>query len=294
MGSQKGEVLRVRKAVIPVAGFATRFLPASRAVPKVMLPVLDTPAVHYVVEEARRAGIEHVVFVVSQHQEAVSAYFGRFTDLEIALQERGEAAALEQMLAIPKMAEISYVHQQEPLGSGHAILITRSVVGDEPFAVFFPDDLIFSEHPTMGKMIDIFRESQGIVIAVREVAPELIPALGIIDPGPARDDVVAIAGLVEKPTVAEAPSNLAIVGRYVLTPEIFDALENTTSGAGGEIQLTDAISKLLSTQMAYAYRFPGEHFDAGKPLGLLKASIYAALRRDDLADDLRGWLAGAV
>jgi UTP--glucose-1-phosphate uridylyltransferase len=282
--------MKVRKAVIPVAGFGTRFLPASKSVPKAMLPVLDTPTVHFAVKEASEAGIEHVVFVVSRHQEAVRAYFSRVPDLELALDQKGEDALLQSMLAIPKMAQISYVHQHEPLGLGHAILMARPVVGDEPFAVFLPDDIIWAESPTIGKMIEIFDRTAHSVIAVKEVPDEMVPSLGIVETGPVDGRVSEVAGLVEKPSLAEAPSNLAIIGRYVLTPKVFEALERTQPGAVGEIQITDAISTLLATQKAYAYRFPGVHFDVGSPLGLLKASIYAALRRDDLAPQLREWI----
>ena len=284
--------MKVRKAVIPVAGFGTRFLPVSRSVPKVMLPCLDTPVLHFAVQEAADAGIEHVVFVVSQHQEAVSAYFGRFTDLELTLKQRGEEELYEEMLAIADMAEISYVHQHEQLGLGHAILTARTVVGDEPFAVFLPDDMIWGEAPTIGDMITLHSEFESSVIAVKEVPSEMVSNLGIIEPCGVNGRICQVVGLVEKPAPTEAPSNLAIIGRYVLTPQVFDALWRTPPGALGEIQLTDAIAMLLSTQRVYAYRFPGDHFDVGTPLGLLKASIYAAMRREELATELRDWIQG--
>ena len=283
--------MTVRKAVIPVAGFGTRFLPASRSVPKNLLPVLDTPAVHYAVEEAASAGIQHVVFVVSARQEAVNAYFGRSTDLETALKRKGNDRLLEQMLAIPRMAEISYVRQHEQLGLGHAILVSRSLVGREPFAVILPDDLIWSDSPTIAEMIRVFDKRKAPVIAVREAPPEQVPSLGIVDVGGSGGPVYEIKGLVEKPRLEDAPSNLGIVGRYVLPPEIFEALEETKPGALGEIQITDALATLPSRQGVYGYRFSGTHFDVGTPLGLLKASIHAALQRDDLASDLREWLA---
>ena len=286
--------MKIRKAVIPVAGFGTRFLPVTRAIPKVMIPVLDRPVIHYTVEEAVHAGIEHIVFVIALGQEAVGRYFDRIPNLEQALERRGDDAILKQMIEISDMADISYVYQKQQLGNGHAVLIARALVGDEPFAVFLPDDLILSENPTIGNMMRVFAEYQSSVIAVREVPDESVPSLGIVDPKPIDDTVSQIIGMVEKPSLQEAPSNLAIVGRYLLTPEIFDALENVKPGAQGEIWLTDAIAALLSTQKAYAYRFPGMHFDVGTPLGLLEASIYAALHRKDLSADLRDWLAGVL
>ena len=282
--------MKVRKAVIPVAGFGTRFLPATRSVPKNMLPVLDTPAIQYAVKEAVEAGIDKIVLVVSEGQEAFSAHFAPIPDLEAALEERGKDAFLEQMREISDMADISYVYQHEQLGLGHAVLTAREAVGDEPFAVFLPDDIIWSADPTIGKMTDILDELGGSVIAVREVPDERVPNLGIVDAKLLDGDVYEVAGLVEKPNLRDAPSNLAIIGRYVLTPQVFEALQNTPAGAIGEIQITDAISELLSTQKVYAYRFPGDHFDVGTPLGLLKASAYAALQREDLAGDFKEWL----
>jgi len=286
--------MKVRKAVIPVAGFGTRWLPASRSVPKVMLPVLDTPVVHHAVREASDAGIEHVVFVLSRQQEAISAYFGRHTDLEIALEQRGDGDMLRQMLAINEMAEISYVYQHEQLGLGHAILAAQTIIGDEPFAVFLPDDVIWGDSPTIGDMLEIFGQRGGCVVAVKEVPVEMIPSLGIVKARPLDGRALVIDGMVEKPSIAEAPSNLAIIGRYVLAPEVFDVLRRTPHGARGEIQLTNALAMLLSTRPMYAYRFPGVHFDVGTPLGLLKASVHAALHRDDLAPGFRTWLGEAI
>ena len=286
--------MKVRKAVIPTAGLGTRFLPASRSVPKVMLPVLDTPAVHYAVEEAAQAGIEHIVFIVSERQEAISAYFERIPDLEAALEQRGDEALLRRMLAVSEVAEFTYVQQSQQLGLGHAILTARSEVGDEPFAVFLPDDIIWAESPTIGRMIEIFGRFESPVIAVKEVPDDVVPSLGIIEPRPVDESIYQVVGMVEKPALAEAPSNLAIIGRYVLTPQVFELLERTPPGAIGEIQLTDAIAVLLSTQKVYAFRFPGVHFDVGTPLGLLKASVYAALQRDELAAELRQWIAREI
>ena len=286
--------MRVRKAVIPVAGFGTRFLPASRSVPKVLFPVYDTPPVHYAVQEAAEAGIEQVVFVVSSHQEAVGAYFDTMPELESALEQRGDGALLKRMRAISEMAEISFVEQREQLGLGHAVLMARDAVGDEPFAVFLPDDVIWAEAPTIGSMVEIFDHTGSAVIAVKEVPDEQVPNLGIIEPGSLESEVYEVLGMVEKPSLAEAPSNLAIIGRYVLPPQIFDELEETGTGSIGEVQLTDAIASLQKARKAYAYRFPGVHFDVGTPPGLLRASVYAALQKDELAADLREWLSGLL
>ena len=283
--------MKIRKAVIPAAGLGTRFLPATRTVPKVMIPVLDRPAIHYVVEEAAQAGIERIILVVSHGQESIGDYFHRSPGLEGALRRRGHNAMLKLMIDISDMAEIRCVFQEQQLGLGHAVLSARAEIGDEPFAVFLPDDLIWSDAPTIAGMIEIFSEYQGSVVAVKEVPDEAVPSLGIIDPRPIDGTVSRVVGMVEKPSPREAPSNLAIVGRYVLPPAVFSALEKVTPGALGEIQLTDALAMLLSTQEAYAYRFPGVHFDVGAPMGLLKASVYAALQREDLSDDFKEWLA---
>ena len=284
--------MKIRKAVIPAAGLGTRFLPATRTVPKVMIPVLDRPAIHYVVEEAAQAGIERIILVVSPGQESIGDYFHRSPDLEDALRRRGHNAMLKLMIDISDMAEIRCVFQEQQLGLGHAVLSARSEIGDEPFAVFLPDDLIWSDAPTIARMIEIFSEYQGSVVAVKEVPDEAVPRLGIIDPRRIDGTVSRVVGMVEKPSLGEAPSNLAIIGRYVLPPAVFSALEKVRPGALGEIQLTDALVMLLSTQEAYAYRFPGVHFDVGTPMGLLKASVYAALQREDLSDDFREWLGG--
>jgi UTP--glucose-1-phosphate uridylyltransferase len=281
--------MRIRKAVIPAAGLGTRFLPASRSIPKPMLPVFDTPALHLTVEEAVRAGINQIVIVVSEHQETINAYFGRIPDLEAALEKMEEAELLQRMHAISEMADISYIRQQRQLGLGDAVLATRELIGKEPFAVLLPDDIIWDETPTITRMSELFVKHGSITISVKEVPDESIPSLGIIKPCNVDGRVYEIADMVEKPSLAKAPSNLAIIGRYLLTPQIFDALETVQPDARGEIQLTDAISVLLRSQKAYAYRFPGYHIDAGTPLGLLKTSFYAALQRENISAELRSW-----
>ena len=282
--------MTVRKAVIPAAGFGTRFLPVTRTIPKVMLPVLDEPAIQFSVREAAQAGIEHVVFVISRGQEATNAYFQPVPALERALEARGDEQLLNEMRDISSMIETSFVYQDEQLGLGHAVLMAKDEIGDEPFAVFLPDDIIFSDTPVIGEMISVFAEHGSSVIAVKQVPDEAVSSLGIIDPAPLSDSVHIIKGMVEKPRLEDAPSNLAVVGRYVLTPEVFDALENAQPGAIGEIQLTDAIDAVREIQGAYAYEFAADHFDVGTPIGMLKASIYAALKREDVSDELKEWL----
>ena len=282
--------MSIRKAVIPAAGFGTRFLPVTRTIPKVMIPVLNEPAIQFSVREAADAGIEHIVFVISRGQEATNDYFKPVPALEDALEQRGNTELLNAMRDISSMIETSFVYQDEQLGLGHAVLMAKDEIGDEPFAVFLPDDIIFSDSPPIGDMIKVFSEQKRSVIAVKQVPDEAIPNLGVIDPEPLNDNVYRIKGMVEKPRLEDAPSNLAIVGRYVLTPEVFDALEQAPPGAIGEIQLTDAIEAVRAEQGAYAYKIVADHFDVGTPLGMLKASVYAALKRDDMARELKAWL----
>ena len=282
--------MTIRKAVIPVAGFGTRFLPATRSVPKVLIPVLDLPPLHLAVEEAARAGIEHVVLIVSPGQQSVADYFGRKPELEAALERRGDSSLLGHMLDISRMADVSCVTQHEQLGLGHAVLMAREAVGSEPFCVLLPDDVIWSDAPTVGRMVGHHDALGGPIVAVKRVPDAAVPSLGIVDVQHVSGALSRITGMVEKPRLEDAPSNLAIIGRYVLPSQIFGALERAAPGAGGEIQLTDAIAALLSTQAAHAYEFPGVHFDVGTPLGLLKASAYDALRRPDTGAEFRRWL----
>ena len=282
--------MNVRKAVIPTAGLGTRFLPVTKAVPKALLPVLDTPVIHLAVEEAVAAGIEHVVMVVSPNQEAISAYFDVSSDVARLLERQGKSALIERVSDLAKTVEITYVQQREPLGNGHAVLVAKEAVGNEPTAVILPDDVIPGGDSTIGRMIDIYRETGGPVIGVAETPEETIPQKGVVAPTGQNGRVYEISGLVEKPSVEEAPSNLAVVGRYVLPPEIFSVLERTKPGAGGEIWLADGIAALLKTHRGTAYRFPGELFDTGVPAGMLKASIREALERDDMSGEIRAYI----
>ena len=287
--------MTILKAVVPVAGFGTRFLPATRAVPKNLLPVFDRPSVHICVEEAVLAGIERIIFVVSEGQgEPIERYFSPQPALEDALASRNDAATLERMREIARMADVSCVTQTEQRGLGHAVLMARDQVGDEAFAVMLPDDVIWASSPTIGDMVEIHERMGGHVVALEEVAEADLPSKGIVGVEAVSGNVSRILEMVEKPVLEDAPSNLAIVGRYVLAPEIFDTLETTPSGALGEIQLTDAIARHIESPGVYGYHFGGDHQDVGTPLGALKASIKDALKREELADDLRDWLAGVV
>ena len=287
--------MTVRKAVMPVAGLGTRFLPVTRAVPKNLLPVFDRPSIHLGVEEAVSAGIEDIIFIVSAGQEElITRYFSPQPALEEALESRNNTAVLEQMLEISRMANVVCVAQTEQRGLGHAILMAREEVGDEAFAVFLPDDVIWADSPTIGEMIDIHGDTGANVLALEEVADEEIPTKGIVAIDRVSETTSRITGMVEKPALKEAPSNLAIVGRYVLAAEIFDTLENTPAGALDEIQLTDAIAQHIDSPGVYGYHFGGEHQDVGNPLGALKASVTDALGREEYADELRAWLTGTV
>lgn len=283
--------MTVRKAVMPVAGLGTRFLPATRAVPKNLLPVFDRPSVHLCVEEAVSAGIEDIIFIVSEGQEEpLARYFSRQPALEEALAARNNALVLDQMLKIVQMANVSSIVQTEQKGLGHAVLMAREEIGDQSFAVFLPDDVIWGDTPTIGDMIEIHDETGGNVVALEEIPDADVPTKGIVAIERVSESTSKIVGMVEKPALEDAPSNLAIVGRYVLNAEIFDALEETPAGALGEIQLTDAIARHIRSPGVFGYHFDGDHQDVGTPLGALKASVSAALRREEFADEVRRWL----
>ena len=284
----------VSKAVIPVAGFGTRFLPVTKSIPKNMIPVLDHPALHYVVAEAAAAGIRDIVFVVSKNQETVERYFQTNRELEDALDSRGNTSKADEMRAITRMVNVSTVLQEQQLGLGHAVLMAREIIGSDPFAVFLPDDIILGEMPTIGSMIEQYRLHGSNVVAVKEVPDSEVPFLGIVDGIPVSESEYVLSGMIEKPSLEAAPSNLAIIGRYVLSPKIFDVLEHVEPGAVGEIQLTDAIKVMMDSPGVRAYRFPGLHFDVGTPAGLLKASINAALQRDEMKDDIVEWMKLAI
>ena len=282
--------MKVRKVVIPAAGWGTRFLPVTKVVPKEALPLIDRPVIHYAVEEAVASGIEQVILVSSQNKRAVEDYFDRSFELEAILDAKGDAERAEELRRLASLAEITTIRQKEQLGLGHAVLTAKNVVGNEPFAVILPDDIIEAATPALRQLLTVFERNGRSVVAVKPVPPEDVSRWGIIDGRRADDGTYALRRLVEKPSVADAPSNMAIIGRYVFTPEIFEELERVTPGAIGEIQLTDGMNALAGSQGFDALEFQGEHLDAGTPLGLIKASVTMALRRPDTAPEMRRWL----
>lgn len=280
----------VRKAVFPAAGLGTRFLPATKAQPKEMLPLVDKPLIQYVVEEAVASGIESVIIVTGRGKSAIEDHFDVSFELEALLRDRGKEADLKAVRAISDLAQVSYVRQSEALGLGHAILQARRMVGDEPFAVMLSDDIIYSETPALRQLLDVYEKYDAPVLATMKVAGEAISRFGVLDVDEVEDGVYRIKDMVEKPPAAKAPSDLAIIGRYVLTPDIFDEIEKTTPGAIGEIQITDAMRALLKKRDFYAVRFEGTRYDAGDKLGFLIATIEFALRHPDLAPEFREYL----
>ncbi|MGH9159786.1 MAG: UTP--glucose-1-phosphate uridylyltransferase GalU [Vicinamibacteraceae bacterium] len=280
----------VRKAVFPVAGLGTRFLPATKAQPKEMLPLVDKPIIQYGVEEAVAAGIDHILLVTGRGKNAIEDHFDVNVELETFLEARGKQNLLQEIRAISDLINVAYVRQGEPLGLGHAVLVTRDLVGDEPFAVVLADDVIDAEPVAIQQLTDVFARVGGPVLAVEQVPHEEIGRYGVIDAEPIGDGVFKIRDLVEKPPPNEAPSDLGIIGRYVLTPDIFDALAATREDRTGEIQLTNGLRALLKTRPIYACHVKGTRHDTGNKLGFLKAVVYFALKRPELAASFRAYL----
>jgi UTP--glucose-1-phosphate uridylyltransferase len=287
---RRRRTLTVRKAVILAAGYGTRLLPATKAVPKETLPLVDKPIIQYTVEEAAASGITEVIMVTSAGKRAVEDHFDRSFELEYTLREKGDVGRLNEILRVSELADIVYVRQQEQKGVGHAVLQAKEVVGNEPFVLMFPDDVLVADPPVSKQMIDVFEQRGGSVIAVQEVPDSEVESYGIVGGETVGDGVVKASHLVEKPALAEAPSRLGIVGRYVLTPEIFGVLATTAPGKGREIQLTDGLATLMETQPVFAYQFHGKRYDTGRPLGLLTAAIELGLRRADIGPGLREFL----
>ena len=283
----------IRKAVFPAAGLGTRFLPATKAQPKEMLPLVDKPTIQYGVEEAVASGVSNIILVTGRGKNAIEDHFDVSTELETFLESRGKTEQLEEIRKISSMINVSYVRQGEPLGLGHAVLVTEALVAGEPFAVILGDDVIDAEPPALRQMIDVFERADGPIIAVERVPEDQVSSYGIVDVEPAPHlgrGVFRIKDLVEKPPRAEAPSNLAIIGRYILTPDIFPALRETTRDKSGEIQLTNGLRRLLQTRPIYAYEIDGVRHDTGNKLGFLKAVVYFAMKRPDLAEPFREYL----
>ncbi|MDB5361459.1 MAG: galU [Rhodospirillales bacterium] len=279
---------KIRKAVFPVAGLGTRFLPATKAMPKEMLTVVDKPVIQYALEEARAAGIEDFIFVTGRNKTALEDHFDYSYELQRTLEERGKTEALALIKSwLPRPGQVASVRQQLPLGLGHAVLCAKNLIGDEPFAVILPDDLVLSKTPCMQQLVDVHEETGGNVVAVVDVPREDTKKYGILDVSSDDGRLASVRGLIEKPAPAEAPSTLSIIGRYILTPTIFGHLEKTGKGAGGEIQLTDGMVKLLGAEPFHGLRFEGARYDCGDKIGFLEANIAFGLARSDVASELR-------
>jgi UTP--glucose-1-phosphate uridylyltransferase len=284
------QAMTIRKAVFPAAGLGTRFLPATKAQPKEMLPLVDKPIIQYGVEEAVASGVDNIILVTGRGKNAIEDHFDVSVELETFLETRGKKELLAEIRKISNMINFSYVRQGEPLGLGHAVLVTRNLVGDEPFAVILGDDVIDARPPALRQMIDVFNDVQGPVLAVERVPKEDVSAYGIIDADEIRPGVYRLRDLVEKPPRDEAPSDLAIIGRYILTPDIFPALAETATDRTGEIQLTNGLRRLLKDRPIYGCEIDGVRHDTGNKLGFLRAVVYFALRRPDLGDAFRDYL----
>ena len=282
--------MKIRKAVITAGGWGTRFLPVTRSQPKEMLPLINKPLIHYAVEEVIDSGIEQIILVTALGKNAIENYFDRAFELEYFLEQRGESKLFDEMRELSNMVNICYIRQKEQLGLGHAILVTKSLVRGEPFAVLLPDDIIDSRVPALKQMIGIFEKCNSSVVAVESLSREEITKYGVVEPKEVTERLSEVLSLVEKPTADEAPSNLGIVGRYILTPEIFGALEAVAPGKNQEIQLTDALQILLKQQAVYAYEFEGVRYDTGYPQGWLEATIAYALKHPEFGPELRKYL----
>ena len=291
MSKRRGErTVKVRKAIIPAAGLGTRFLPATKAQPKEMLPIVDKPTIQYIVEEAIDSGIEDIIIVTGRNKRSIEDHFDKSLELEIELQKTGKEELLSLVKDVSNLVDIHYIRQKEPRGLGHAIYCARSFVGNEPFAVLLGDDLVVSEVPCLKQLIDIYNEYNTTILGVQHVAKEEVNKYGIISCKQIEDRVHKVKYLIEKPEIEEAPSDIAILGRYVLTPKIFNYLEDLTPGAGGELQLTDALRELVKAEAMYAYDFMGKRYDVGNKQGYLQATVEFALEREELKDEFMDYL----
>jgi len=282
--------VKVRKAVVPAAGWGTRFLPITKSIPKEILPLVDKPIIQYAVEECAACGIELIIIITSQGKAAIEDYFDKSVGLEHILEQRGKEDLLAKISHLADLPNICFVHQKELLGLGHAVLSTKDVVGKEPFVVILPDDLFEQRELVLKKMLKIFDEYQGSVVAVRRVEPDEIARYGIIKPKKVAKNVYQVMDMVEKPEPSKAPSNLAIMGRYVLTPEVFQELQSTNLGVGGEIQVTDGLKRLLQRQAIFGYEIEGDYYDAGTIPGWIKATIAMALKHPEIGPELKNYL----
>lgn len=284
----------VKKAIIPAAGLGTRFLPATKSQPKEMLPIVDKPTLQYIIEEAINSGIEEILIITGRNKKSIEDHFDKSVELELELQQKGKTEMLEMVQEISNMVNIHYIRQKEPKGLGHAIHCAKSFIGDEPFAVLLGDDIVDSDTPCLKQLIDTYDEYKTSILGVQEVAKEDTNKYGILDCKYIEDRVYKVKDMIEKPNVEEAPSNIAILGRYIITPAIFEILENQAPGKGGEIQLTDALKTLASHEAIYAYNFEGRRYDVGDKLGFLEATIDFALKKENLKDGLMNYMKNIV
>lgn len=283
--------MKVRKAVIPAAGLGTRFLPATKSQPKEMLPIVDKPTIQYIIEEAAAAGVEDIIVVTGRNKRSIEDHFDRSIELELELERKGKAELLQMVKAIPEIANIHFIRQKQPLGLGHAVLTASHFIGDEPFAVLLGDDVVVARKPVLQQMVEVFNEYKTSILGVQEVAEDVVHKYGIVDGRHVDEGIYKVKDLVEKPAIEVAPSRIAILGRYILTPSIFSYLETQEPGAGGEIQLTDGLKRLAQNEAMYAYIFKGHRYDVGTKIGFLQANIEFALRNPEVTDDLKNYLA---
>jgi len=282
--------MKIRKAIIPAAGLGTRFLPATKAQPKEMLPIVDKPTIQYIVEEAVNAGIEDIIIVTGRTKKSIEDHFDKSYELEKTLEEQGKLELLKIAQDVSDIANIHYIRQKEPKGLGHAILVAKSFIGNEPFAVMLGDDIVVSQEPCLKQLMNCYDEYKTSILGVQEVPHDQVDKYGIVDGLHIEDRVHKVKNLVEKPAIGDAPSNIAILGRYIITPKIFQFLETQKPGANGEIQLTDALMRLSKEEAMYSYNFKGKRYDVGNKMGFLTATVEFALRRDDLKDEMKAYL----
>ncbi|NYB73188.1 UTP--glucose-1-phosphate uridylyltransferase GalU [Sedimentibacter hydroxybenzoicus DSM 7310] len=284
--------MKIKKAIIPAAGLGTRFLPATKSIPKEMLPIVDKPTIQYIVEEVIGSGIEDVLIITGRNKGSIEEHFDRAVELENNLRQTNKEELLEEIRKISQMINIHTVRQKSPLGLGHAVYCAKSFVGDEPFAVLLGDDIVDSQKPCLKQMIEVYDEYNSTILGVQSVARGDVGKYGIVSGQKINDKVYSVSDLVEKPDVDKAPSDIAILGRYIITPKIFEILENTGKGVGGEIQLTDALKKLCELEKVYAYIFEGRRYDVGSKIGFLEATVDFALKREELRDSFKNYLKG--
>lgn len=282
--------MKIRKAIIPAAGLGTRFLPATKAQPKEMLPIVDKPTIQYIVEEAVQSGVEDIIIVTGRNKRSIEDHFDKSIELELELEKKGKDELLQIARSVSEIANIHYIRQKEPKGLGHAILTAKHFIGNEPFAVLLGDDVIVSKKPCLHQMIEVYNEYRTSILGVQEVPKDDVSKYGIINAKFIEDRIYKIKDLVEKPKAEQAPSNIAILGRYIITPSIFKYLETQQAGAGGEIQLTDSLKRLAKDEAIYAYNFIGKRYDVGNIMGFLQATVESALRRNELRDDFLAYL----